>query len=143
MNKGSCLCGDVSWGIDGEILMMSNCHCSMCRKTHGGAYGSYIGVASADFKWLSGEEKIKIYESSAEGLRPFCPRCGSVVAAAMRDGESVFMPIGNMEGDIDVTLGVDLSLVHREDDAARPQGCTAGDLLAGADCNPAGSSPGP
>ena len=105
MNIGSCLCGDVTWEIDGEILMMTNCHCSMCRKSHGGAYGSYISVASADFKWLSGEQNIRNYKSSPQGLRPFCPRCGSLVAAAMPDGESAFMPIGNMEGDIDATLG--------------------------------------
>lgn len=104
MNKGSCLCGDISWEIDGEIVMRSNCHCSMCRKFHGAAYGSYIGVPAAAFKWTSGEDKIKTYESSPGGLRPFCPRCGSVVAAKMREGDSVFMPLGNMEGDIDRPL---------------------------------------
>ncbi len=104
MNKGSCLCGDITWEIDTRPVMMSNCHCSMCRKSHGSAYGTYVGVPSDAFHWTSGEAEIQRYESSPGGLRPFCPRCGSIVAAQMRDGDLVFMPAGNLDGDIDKTL---------------------------------------
>ena len=101
---GSCLCGKITWQISGDILMVSNCHCSMCRKFHGTAYGSYLGVSTEDFEWLTGEDNIEVYESSPGGMRPFCKTCGSVVPAVMRDGDSVFMPMGNMEGHIDHLL---------------------------------------
>ncbi len=104
MNKGSCLCGDITWEIDGDLIMMSNCHCSMCRKFHGVGYGTYVGVMADDFRWLSGEGNVQTYESSPGGLRPFCPRCGSIVASTSRDGSMAFMPAGNMEGELDREL---------------------------------------
>ncbi len=104
MNTGSCLCGDVQWQIDGELLMASCCHCAMCRKFHGTEYGRYIAVQADDFRWLEGEEKVQVYESSPGGLRPFCPRCGSVVASKSRDGALAFMPVGNMDGELERPL---------------------------------------
>ncbi|MAG00415.1 MAG: hypothetical protein CL388_04275 [Acidiferrobacteraceae bacterium] len=38
-------------------MMMSSCHCSMCRKTHGTAYGCFIGVSAEAFEWRSAEGK--------------------------------------------------------------------------------------
>ncbi|HIG42477.1 MAG: GFA family protein [bacterium] len=104
MNNGSCLCGDITWKIEGTPFMMSNCHCSMCRKLHGSACGTYVGVLPDAFCWTGGVDKIRIYTSSAAGHRSFCPRCGSKVAAAMGDGQSVFMPAGNLDGKINRKL---------------------------------------
>ena len=99
MNRGSCLCGDIRWEITGEPAMMSACHCSMCRKTHGAAFATYIGVPHSDFRWTAGEGKVQSYESSPGGARPFCPQCGSVVAFVNPAGASAAMPAGNMDGD--------------------------------------------
>ena len=104
MNKGSCLCGDITWEIDGDPITMSNCHCSMCRKLHGTAFGTYVGVTAPAFRWTGGEEKIQSYKSSPGGQRPFCQRCGSTVASLMRDGQLVFMPAGNLHGAINKSL---------------------------------------
>ena len=98
MNTGTCLCGDVSWEIGDDILMLVNCHCSICRKVHGSAYATFVATAKDGLRWLSGEDKIKHYASSDKGSRPFCPRCGSSVATIM--DEFAFMPAGNLEGDI-------------------------------------------
>ncbi|MCZ6617024.1 MAG: GFA family protein [Gammaproteobacteria bacterium] len=104
MNKGSCLCGDITWEIDGDPMTMSNCHCSMCRKLHGTAFATYIGVTGEAFRFTSGEEKIQRYESSPGETRSSCPRCGSTVASPARDGQLVFMPAGNMDGELNRTL---------------------------------------
>jgi len=102
MNEGSCLCGDIRWGIDGPVSMVVNCHCSMCRKAHGSAYGAFAVTAAGDFHWLSGEDRIASYRSSDEGQRGYCPRCGSVVPGVF--GDMAFMPIGNMQERIDRPL---------------------------------------
>ena len=40
MIRGSCLCGDVAFCVDGPLELRSHCHCSMCRKTHGSAFAT-------------------------------------------------------------------------------------------------------
>jgi len=40
MIRASCLCGDVAWGSEGPLDLITHCHCSMCRKAHGAAFGS-------------------------------------------------------------------------------------------------------
>ena len=99
MNRGSCLCGDITWVVSGPPTLLSNCHCSMCRKLHGSAFATFMGVAADDFRWESGEDVVATYESSPGGGRPFCPRCGAVVPTVM--GDAVFMPAGNVAGPLE------------------------------------------
>ena len=137
MNTGSCLCGDITWQIDGDLIMMSNCHCSMCRKAGGSAYGAYIGVEGDSFHWLSGADKVRTYESSPGGHRPFCGRCGSIVPSKMRTGDAVFMPAGNMDGDLDRPLDSHIFAASRApwyeiaDDAQQFDGYPTGTGLEG------------
>ena len=52
MNRGSCLCGSVRYEVRGLLEPASHCHCSMCRKAHGAAFGSYARVQRNDFVLL-------------------------------------------------------------------------------------------
>ncbi|WP_438269521.1 GFA family protein [Neptunomonas phycophila] len=38
MITGSCLCGNVSYEISGEVGDIVHCHCVTCRKAHGAAF---------------------------------------------------------------------------------------------------------
>lgn len=111
MNTGSCLCGDIQWSIDGEFSMRINCHCSICRKVHGSAYGAFIGAPVNGFQWITGEDKIRQYQSSAVLVRFFCPRCGSAVAAEV--GESAYMPVGNLNEHIERSLDSHIFVAHK------------------------------
>lgn len=111
MNNGSCLCGDIEWRVDGEFTMLVNCHCSICRKVHGSAYGAFLAASSDGFRWVRGGDRVSLYRSSEKGLRPFCPRCGSSVPAVM--GKLVVMPAGNMDGDIERTLDSHIFVAHK------------------------------
>jgi hypothetical protein len=98
MLRGSCLCGDVAFEIDGLATRMSHCHCSMCRKKHGSAFGSFLWVPDAKFRWLRGDEKIRSRESSPGTPRQFCPRCGSSVPGAAYAGVR-YVPAGLLDDD--------------------------------------------
>ena len=98
MLSGSCLCGEIAFEIDGPVAPLSHCHCSICRKLHGTAFGSFVAASAKSFRWLRGVERIRRFESSPGTFRGFCPRCGSVVPAAP-GGETVFVPLGLVDGD--------------------------------------------
>ena len=111
MNNGSCLCGDIAWSVDGEFTMLVNCHCSICRKVHGSAYGSFVASSAEAFQWVSGQERIQNYLSSQDGSRPFCPRCGSSVAVVL--DKLAYMPAGNLDGEINRSLDSHIFVAHK------------------------------
>ena len=80
--RGSCLCGTVEWEFDGDFSGkgMSHCHCTMCRKSHGTPFATFVGSDQSDFKFLHGAEAVRAYESSPGMVRNFCAHCGSPVS---------------------------------------------------------------
>ncbi|WP_442958652.1 GFA family protein [Photobacterium sp. Hal280] len=57
--QGSCLCRGVQFSVNGFSEKAANCYCSMCRKFHGAAFGTLVGVQGLN--WLL-------------SLIPFCRR---------------------------------------------------------------------
>lgn len=98
MNRGSCLCGAVQFEA-GPFDSMEHCHCSMCRRHHGAMFATFLGGRPDAFRWISGEDKVVTYQSSANGLRPFCRSCGSVLPVVLPRLAAAFIPAGNLEGD--------------------------------------------
>jgi hypothetical protein len=96
--RGGCLCGGIAWEARRPFELMSHCHCSMCRKSHGTAFATYVGAAASGFRFLRGEDLIAGYRSSADNERRFCSRCGSVVPSAVA-GDKAWMPAGCLDGD--------------------------------------------
>jgi hypothetical protein len=103
MAEGRCLCGAVRYSVEGPYGGMLNCHCSMCRKHHGSAFATFVTAPLAQFKWVSGEVNVANYESSPGGGRAFCKVCGSIAPAAAPEHGIVFLPAGNLEGELGIT----------------------------------------
>ena len=105
--RGSCLCGGVSFEIDGPLSHVLHCHCSKCRKQHGAAFRSRARVRIEDFRWLQGEDLVSYYESSPGFHRGFCSRCGSPIvnrpapnyAATAIRGTDLGVPLGILDSD--------------------------------------------
>ena len=74
---GGCLCGAVRYRVEGDPLWFCHCHCSMCRKQTGAAFGTYVGFLATAFQWTAGEATL--YRSSGAVDRGFCARCGSTL----------------------------------------------------------------
>ncbi len=94
MNKGKCLCGSVTWEIEGEPFQAFNCHCRMCQKVHGAAFGTYWFLKADQIRWTSSTDTIVHYRSSDVLTRTSCDVCGSVVPYADDDGEHWIAPAG-------------------------------------------------
>ena len=93
-NRASCLCRGVRWEISEEPFKAYNCHCKMCRKAHGAAFGTYWFVPKAGFRWLGATDTITQHRSSHLLTRNFCSTCGSVVPYPSGQGDHVAVPAG-------------------------------------------------
>ena len=100
MIRGSCLCGSVRYEVRGPLGPASHCHCSMCRKAHGAAFGTYARIQKADFVLVSGAEDIASYQSSPEVTRTFCRRCGSTLQFIRSTRPNTFaLALGTLDDD--------------------------------------------
>jgi hypothetical protein len=75
---GSCLCGQLHYSGDTEIMGAMSCHCDACRKATGAAYSTNLFVKEADFT-IAGET-LEFQHKSDSGstmTKINCATCGS------------------------------------------------------------------
>ncbi len=75
MHKGSCLCGNVSFEVNGDLPAPSACHCTKCRK-HTGHSEAGTDIPRNRVK-IMGSEHVTWCHSSEKVRRGFCQTCGS------------------------------------------------------------------
>lgn len=71
---GSCLCGGVSYKINGPVRDIVNCFCEQCRKTS----GHHVAATrvNKDHLELVNEETLEWFECLPDVFRGFCNTCG-------------------------------------------------------------------
>ena len=76
---GGCQCGGIRYEVTGAPQQVVVCHCTVCQRQSGSAFGMALVVKEEDFRIIQGE--VKTYASkSAAGrakLGAFCPGCGT------------------------------------------------------------------
>lgn len=65
-------------------------------------FATFVSAPVQGFRWKSGEDRVAVYQSSDNGHRPFCRRCGSVAPMLMPAVGIVFLFPGNLEGDLGI-----------------------------------------
>lgn len=74
---GHCLCGGVSFAVEGDVGPVVYCHCSQCRRQTG------LHYATADVRrdrlTVAGENLVSWFRASDAAERGFCSRCGSAL----------------------------------------------------------------
>ncbi len=125
MIEGACLCDQIQYAVDGDIDNVSHCHCSMCRRIHGAAFGTYAAVPRENFRWLAGSDLVKVYRSSETVTRTFCSNCGSTLQALFEaEPDVLYLALGTVHGDPNVgphitfssgprRLGTELLMIYR------------------------------
>jgi len=99
--KGSCLCSAVAYEVSrpADGLHIGLCSCRSCRKAHAAPFNVYASVPRADFRWLRGEDKTRIYESSPGKNRHFCSVCGSQLIAEHPGESNVLLRVALLDED--------------------------------------------
>ena len=104
---GGCLCGNVEFSADLPSKWCAHCHCSMCRKSHGAGYVTWIGFDQGQVRFSRGEDQVTWHESSPGAQRGFCKQCGS----------SVFFRSERWAGELHIALGCIDGVVDRQPQA--------------------------
>ncbi|MCK0167555.1 GFA family protein [Jannaschia sp. S6380] len=97
---GSCLCGAVTFAVDGPMRPVVACHCGQCRRTT----GNFVAATSAPRDALTVAGEVRWFRSSDEARRGFCPTCGSQL---FWDGPGANLSI--MAGALDGPTGLALA----------------------------------
>jgi hypothetical protein len=74
--EGGCFCGAVRYAFT-DVFDAGYCHCSICRRSSGGALMSFANTPAAGFAVTQGTPRV--FASSAEFERAFCAECGTVM----------------------------------------------------------------
>jgi hypothetical protein len=92
---GSCLCGAVSYEISAPLRDVVECHCAMCRKTHG-HIGAYTAVPRTALHLLKAYG-LKWYRSSDIARRGFCCQCGGTLFWDAADRDYIAIAAGTLD----------------------------------------------
>lgn len=84
MNKtcdGGCQCGAVRYRITGELRTTYACHCTLCQRQSGSAFGMATVFGNPDVRWTHEAPSHYVragQEGSGRSVRcSFCPKCGT------------------------------------------------------------------
>lgn len=97
VKKGSCLCGDVTYELEGPFRKVQACHCTQCRKTSGHFWAA-TSVAEQRFKLLE-DKGLKWFRSSSWAERGFCQNCGASLFWKMDDRGDISIAAGTLDDD--------------------------------------------
>ena len=97
---GSCLCGGVRFEVTRPFRRANHCHCSRCRK-HSGTFGlTQARVPREGFRFLAGEDLIRVYRPDGGAAKAFCSVCGSsLFGGTWPEGPEVSIRLGALDGD--------------------------------------------
>jgi hypothetical protein len=97
--RGSCLCGDVRWVIEGPAITARHCHCGRCRRARAAAHASNLVVPETSLRFTAGEDVVRRYKlpDATYFSQCFCGRCGSKVPMVDASREIAVVPLGALD----------------------------------------------
>jgi hypothetical protein len=99
---GSCLCGTLAFEFGAPSLWCTHCHCSLCRRAHGSAFVTWVGVHVNRFNLIR-QESLRWHHSSEKAERGFCSHCGSTVFfRSTRWPNEIHVTRANIAGELDI-----------------------------------------
>lgn len=86
---GGCLCGRVRFAARGPSLFSCHCHCHWCRRAHGAAFVTWLGMREDAVELTQGGDAVRWYSATPQSRRGFCDTCGTTLffASTLAPGE--------------------------------------------------------
>jgi len=97
---GGCNCGTVRFEVSEPLVSASYCHCTRCQRRTGTAAAATAKIAPGSLRWVSGEDRIRIWWPPDGYGKAFCTECGShLFSRAPGDEPDVGLRLGVFDGD--------------------------------------------
>ena len=100
--SGSCACGRVGYRAISGASAIIHCHCSDCRKRHGSAFATHVGVPREQFTVVQGRDAVEMYRTNSGTRRWFCKLCGSKLVSEADGWDEVYVTAGTLDGPIEI-----------------------------------------
>jgi hypothetical protein len=110
---GSCLCGAVRFEVTWPLRDVIECHCAMCRKTHG-HIGAYT-AAPKNALTIVESRGLKWYASSEKARRGFCSECGGTLFYDPLQKDHVSIAAGTLDPPTGLKTTLQIFVAHRGD----------------------------
>lgn len=93
---GGCFCGAIRYEINNDATACGNCHCTMCRRTSGAPFVTWLVVPTGAFRFTTGNARE--LKSSAAGVRTFCADCGTpLTCISGHHADRVDITVGSLD----------------------------------------------
>ena len=103
--QASCLCAAINFSVTVFSAQAAHCHCTMCRKFHGAAFGTLVSVAG--LKWDSGREYLQEFTAKNGTVRSFCKVCGSSVGFRVKGAALAEIELAVALFDVAIPIEID------------------------------------
>lgn len=89
---GGCLCGNITFRVEGPPVWPHYCSCTMCQKWSGAPAMGWVDFHLAGLAWTRGTPKL--LRTTQKTQRGFCPDCGSGLFAQDDASDTICLTIG-------------------------------------------------
>ena len=113
MHKGSCLCGAVTFDVEGALPPPNACHCSRCRKQSGHYFAST--EVARDRLRISGSDNVSWYFSSERVRRGFCATCGASLFFDPPHRDWIAVAMGAFDGPTEARMNLHIFVDDKGD----------------------------
>lgn len=112
-HRGACMCGAVTFQVEGALSPPDACHCTQCRKQSGHYFASTD--VRRDALSVAGEEHVGWFQSSERVRRGFCGQCGSSLFWDPVGKDIVGIAMGAFDGPTDTRLAIHIFVAEKGD----------------------------
>lgn len=94
--SGGCLCGQLRYAIDGDVIDAGFCHCRLCQRSSGAPTVAWLTLPVSGFCYTRGRPAV--FASSEKFQREFCAACGTQIAfRAIQAPKTIDVTLGSLD----------------------------------------------
>jgi hypothetical protein len=79
MTTGECLCGSVTWSVEGEPVLQAFCHCNSCQKANSAALVAVALFPAESVSVVGDLDSRSVTDVENAAVRYSCAKCGTRV----------------------------------------------------------------